>query len=69
VDSFTAIIPPNQAAILAVGSVSETVVARNGKPAVRKIMRITLSSDHRIVDGATAARFLNVVREKLESSS
>ncbi|NQT84503.1 2-oxo acid dehydrogenase subunit E2, partial [bacterium] len=41
----------------------------DGEPAVRKIMKITLSSDHRIIDGATAARFLNVVKEKLENPS
>ncbi len=69
VESFTAIIPPDQAAILAVGSITDSVVAREGKPAVRKIMRLTLSSDHRIIDGATAARFLNEVREKLENPS
>jgi pyruvate dehydrogenase E2 component (dihydrolipoamide acetyltransferase) len=66
IHSFTAIIPPGQAAILAVGSILETVVARDGKPVVRKMMNITLSSDHRIIDGATAARFLNEVKTKLE---
>ena len=69
VESFTAIIPPDQAAILAVSSITDSVVACGGKPAVRKIMRVTLSSDHRIIDGATAARFLNEVKEKLESPS
>ena len=58
VDAFTAIIPPPQAAILAVGGVSERVVAVEGKPAVRPIMTITLSSDHRVIDGARAAEFL-----------
>jgi len=67
VESFTAIIPPDQAAILAVGSIADAVVVRDGAPAVRKTMTITLSSDHRIIDGATAARFLNVVKEKLEN--
>lgn len=69
VDSFTAIIPPDQAAILAVGAVMDTVVVREGKPLVRKIMKITLSSDHRIIDGAVAARFLNEVRNRLENPS
>jgi len=69
VESFTAIIPPDQAAILAVGAVSDAVVVRDGKPAVRKIMKITLSSDHRIIDGAVAARFLNEVRNRLENPS
>jgi len=66
VESFTAIIPPDQAAILAVGSVTDSVVVHDGKPVVRKIMKITLSSDHRILDGATSARFLNEVKRKLE---
>jgi pyruvate dehydrogenase E2 component (dihydrolipoamide acetyltransferase) len=69
VESFTAIIPPDQAAILAVGAVSDAVVVRDGRPAVRKIMKITLSSDHRIIDGAVAARFLNEVRSRLENPS
>jgi len=69
VESFTAIIPPDQGAILAVGGIADSVVVRDGEPAVRKIMKITLSSDHRIIDGATAARFLNVVKEKLENPS
>jgi pyruvate dehydrogenase E2 component (dihydrolipoamide acetyltransferase) len=59
VDSFTAIITPPQAAVLAVGAVSDRVVARDGKPAVRPIMTLTLSSDHRVIDGARAAAFLN----------
>lgn len=58
VDAFTAIIPPTQAAILAVGGISERVVAIAGQPAVRPIMSLTLSSDHRVIDGARAAEFL-----------
>ncbi len=58
VDAFTAIIPPPQAAILAVGGISERVVAVDGKPVVRAMMTITLSSDHRVIDGARAAEFL-----------
>jgi pyruvate dehydrogenase E2 component (dihydrolipoamide acetyltransferase) len=69
VESFTAIIPPDQAAILAVGSVTDSVIVHDGKPVVRKIMKITLSSDHRILDGATSARFLNEVKRKLEDPS
>jgi pyruvate dehydrogenase E2 component (dihydrolipoamide acetyltransferase) len=59
VDAFTAIIAPPQAAILAVGAISERVVAVEGKPAVRPMMTMTLSSDHRVVDGARAAEFLS----------
>lgn len=58
VDAFTAIIPQPQAAILAVGGISDRVVAIDGKPAVRPTMTITLSSDHRVIDGARAAEFL-----------
>ena len=58
VDSFTAIIPPLQAAILAAGGISDRVVAIEGKAAVRPTMTLTLSSDHRVIDGARAAEFL-----------
>jgi pyruvate dehydrogenase E2 component (dihydrolipoamide acetyltransferase) len=58
VDAFTAIIPPGQSAILAVGGISDRIVAIDGKPAVRPIMTLTLSSDHRVIDGARAAQFL-----------
>jgi pyruvate dehydrogenase E2 component (dihydrolipoamide acetyltransferase) len=58
VDAFSAIITPPQAAVLAVGSISERVVAVNGTAAVRPMMTMTLSSDHRVVDGARAAEFL-----------
>jgi pyruvate dehydrogenase E2 component (dihydrolipoamide acetyltransferase) len=59
VDAFTAIIAPPQAAVLAVGAVSDRVVAVGGKPTVRPIMTLSLSSDHRLIDGAHAAAFLN----------
>jgi pyruvate dehydrogenase E2 component (dihydrolipoamide acetyltransferase) len=59
VDAFNAIIAPPQAAILAVGRISDRVVAVNGQPAVRPMMTLTLSGDHRVVDGAQAAVFLN----------
>jgi pyruvate dehydrogenase E2 component (dihydrolipoamide acetyltransferase) len=58
VDAFTAIIVPAQAAILAVGAVVDRVVAVDGKAAVRPMMTVTLSCDHRVVDGARAAEFL-----------
>ena len=63
VDSFTAIIPPSQAGVLAVGGISDRVVAVEGKPTVRPIMTVTLSSDHRVVDGAAAAEFLRDLAE------
>jgi pyruvate dehydrogenase E2 component (dihydrolipoamide acetyltransferase) len=59
VDAFTAIIPPSQAGILAVGAIADRVVAIDGKPAVRSMMTITLSCDHRVVDGAHGARFVD----------
>ena len=63
VDAFSAIISPPQAAILAVGSITERVVPVDGRPAVRPMMTLTLSCDHRVVDGARAAVFLNEVAE------
>ncbi len=65
VDAFTAIIAAPQAAILAVGSISDRVVAVEGKPGVRPMMTLTLSSDHRVVDGARAAEFLSELSEAL----
>jgi pyruvate dehydrogenase E2 component (dihydrolipoamide acetyltransferase) len=65
IDSFTAIIPPPQAAILAVGGIANRVVAIDGKPAVRSMMTLTLSSDHRVVDGAHGALFLNALAEAI----
>ncbi|MFZ0418803.1 MAG: dihydrolipoamide acetyltransferase family protein [Candidatus Sulfotelmatobacter sp.] len=59
VDQFSAIITPPQAAILAVGSIVDRVVAVEGKPTVRPMMTLTLSCDHRAADGARAALFLN----------
>jgi pyruvate dehydrogenase E2 component (dihydrolipoamide acetyltransferase) len=58
-DAFTAIIPPPQAAILAVGMISDRIVAIDGQPVVRSMMTLTLSCDHRVIDGARGAQFLN----------
>jgi pyruvate dehydrogenase E2 component (dihydrolipoamide acetyltransferase) len=58
VDQFCAIITPPQAAILAVGSITDRVVVVQGQPAVRPMMALTISCDHRVADGARAARFL-----------
>ena len=76
VDAFSAIITPPQAAVLAVGRILDRVVAVNGHPGVRPMMTLTLSSDHRVVDGARAAAFLNDVaaamgkpEERLRSGS
>src|SRR5262249_39623878 len=67
IDAFNAIIAPPQAAILAVGRISDRVVAVNGQPAVRPMMTLTLSSDHRVVDGAQAAVFLNDLAEAIRA--
>jgi len=66
VDQFSALIMPGQTAILAVGAVSERPVVRNGVLAIAATMQVTLSSDHRTVDGAYAARFLADLRAILE---
>jgi len=66
VDSFTAIINPPQCAILAVGRVVPRVVADDGMFAIKSMMTATLSADHRVVDGAIAARFLQEVKSLLE---
>jgi pyruvate dehydrogenase E2 component (dihydrolipoamide acetyltransferase) len=66
VDEFTALIMPGQTAILATGAVSERPVVRNGNLVAAATMRVTLSSDHRSVDGAYAARFLGDLRAILE---
>ena len=58
VDAFTAIIVPPQAAILAVGAITPRVVPVNGQPAVRPMLSMTLSCDHRVVDGVRAAEFM-----------
>jgi pyruvate dehydrogenase E2 component (dihydrolipoamide acetyltransferase) len=58
VDAFSAIITPPQCAILAVGAIVDAVVPVEGKPGIRPMMTMTLSSDHRVVDGARASEFL-----------
>jgi len=66
IDEFTAIINPPEAGILAVGQVTDRVVAVNGQPVVRPRMRMTMSCDHRVIDGATGAKFLQTLRDYLE---
>ncbi len=66
VDSFTAVINPPESAILAVGSITPTPVVVDGQVVVRDRMKVTLSSDHRAIDGAIAARFLQAVKRLLE---
>jgi pyruvate dehydrogenase E2 component (dihydrolipoamide acetyltransferase) len=68
VDEFSAIINPGEAAILAVASALRQPVAIGDALAVRWMMKLTLSSDHRLVDGEMAARFLNALRRRLEDA-
>ncbi|MDD5705465.1 MAG: dihydrolipoamide acetyltransferase family protein [Kiritimatiellae bacterium] len=67
VENFSAIINPGEAAILAVSSAREQPMAVKGEIRLRTMMKMTMSADHRIVDGATAARFANAIRTKLEN--
>ena len=66
IDEFTAIINPNDSCILAVGGIKNTPVIKNGEIVPGNIMKVTLSCDHRIVDGATGSAFLNTVKELIE---
>jgi pyruvate dehydrogenase E2 component (dihydrolipoamide acetyltransferase) len=66
VDAFNAIVNPPQAAILAVGRIADRVVAIDGRPAVQPTMVLTLSCDHRAIDGARAARFLGALADLIE---
>ena len=66
VNAFTAIIVPPQAAILAVGAIADRVVAVEGKPAVRPMISMTLSCDHRVADGARAAEFMHTLASALQ---
>lgn len=64
---FDAIINPPQVAILAAGAAEDRVIARGGVPGVAKLMTLTLSADHRAIDGAAGARFLAALRELIEA--
>jgi pyruvate dehydrogenase E2 component (dihydrolipoamide acetyltransferase) len=67
IDEFTAIINPPEAAILAVGRIEPRVVAFEGEMAIRRRMRLTMSCDHRVIDGATGAAFLQTLVGMLEN--
>lgn len=69
VSNFKAIINPPQAAILAVGGISDEPVVKNGMVVSGKVMEITLSCDHRIIDGSEGAKFIKTVQKYLESPS
>jgi pyruvate dehydrogenase E2 component (dihydrolipoamide acetyltransferase) len=67
IEEFTAIINPPEAAILAVGAMSPKPVVRDGNVVIRQMMRVTMSCDHRVIDGATGARFLQTLKQLLEN--
>lgn len=67
IDEFTAIINPPDACILAVGKIVATPVVENGQIVVRNLMKLTLSCDHRVVDGAVGSRFLQTLKTHLEN--
>jgi pyruvate dehydrogenase E2 component (dihydrolipoamide acetyltransferase) len=66
VERFVAVLNPPQAAILAVGAIEERAVVRDGELAARPVLEMTLTCDHRTVDGATASEFLHTVKQFLE---
>ena len=67
IDQFTAIINPPEAGILAIGGVEEKPVFADGQLELRQRMRVTMSCDHRVIDGATGAKFLQTVRQYIEN--
>jgi pyruvate dehydrogenase E2 component (dihydrolipoamide acetyltransferase) len=69
VENFTAIINPGESAILAVSSIVKSPVVIGDALVIRSMMKMTLSADHRLIDGATAAKFINAVKGRLEETS
>ncbi|HEX4560964.1 MAG TPA: 2-oxo acid dehydrogenase subunit E2, partial [Gemmatimonadales bacterium] len=67
IDQFTAVINPPEAGILAVGSIVSKPVAEDGKIEIRRRLRLTMSCDHRVIDGATGAAFLKTLKQMLEN--
>jgi pyruvate dehydrogenase E2 component (dihydrolipoamide acetyltransferase) len=67
IDEFTAVINPPEGAILAIGAMSAKPVVRDNEIVIRQIMRVTMSCDHRVIDGATGARFLQTFKKILEN--
>lgn len=67
IDEFTAVINPPEAGILAVGRITEKLVIQDGTVMVRRRMRLTMSCDHRVIDGATGAQFLKTLKGMLEN--
>lgn len=66
IDSFIGIVPPQASTILSVGNAVRAVVVKDGKPAARKVVSLTVAADHRVVDGVYAAGFLSCIKEQLQ---
>ena len=69
IDNFIPIVVPGQCSILGIGQITDTCVPDNGNILVRKLMNMTLSVDHKVANGAYAAKFLDFVRKLLEDIS
>jgi len=67
IEEFTAVINPPEGAILAIGAMAPKPVVRDGQVAVRQTMRVTMSCDHRVIDGATGAKFLQTFKQIMEN--
>jgi pyruvate dehydrogenase E2 component (dihydrolipoamide acetyltransferase) len=67
IDEFTAIINPPDSCILAVGKIVPTPVVEDNQVVIRQLLKLTLSCDHRVVDGAVGARFLQTLKAHLEN--
>jgi pyruvate dehydrogenase E2 component (dihydrolipoamide acetyltransferase) len=67
IDEFTAVINPPEAGILAIGRIAEKPVVISGVIESRRMMRVTMSCDHRVIDGATGAKFLQTLKRNLEN--
>jgi pyruvate dehydrogenase E2 component (dihydrolipoamide acetyltransferase) len=67
IDEFTAVINPPEGGILAIGAATAKPVVRDNEIVIRQVMRVTMSCDHRVIDGATGAKFLQTVKKILEN--
>src|SRR5207253_8425588 len=67
IDEFTAVINPPEGAILAIGAMAPKPVAKDGQVVIRQMMRVTMSCDHRVIDGATGAQFLQTFKQIMEN--
>jgi pyruvate dehydrogenase E2 component (dihydrolipoamide acetyltransferase) len=67
IDEFTAVINPPEGAILAIGAMTPKPVVRTNEVVIRQVMRVTMSCDHRVIDGAVGAQFLRTFKQVLEN--